>query len=114
MSIAKRIAAKRAAQERGCVEVDEWGEDGQPLRLYFHPVTARDVEKVQRKHPNFLDRASLAAMVEMIIEKAEDEAGDRAFTIEDKPILMGETIGVIATVFGAIFSATSVESHEKN
>jgi hypothetical protein len=114
MSIAKRIAANRAAQERGFVDVNEWGEDGQPLRLYFTTVTARDVEKVQRKHPEFLDRASLAAMVEMIIEKAQDEAGDRAFTLEDKPILMGETVNVIAKVFAAIFSATSIEDHEKN
>lgn len=114
MSIAKRIAAKHAAQERGCVEVEEWGEDGQPLRLYFHPVTARDVEKVQRKHPNFLEQASLAAMIDMIIEKSQDEAGNRTFTIEDKPILMGETVKVIANVFGSIFSSTSIESHEKN
>jgi len=114
MSIAKRIAAKRAEQERSIAEVEEWGEAGEPLRLYFGPVTARDIEKVQRKHPNFMSETSMAAMVEMIINKCEDEAGEKAFTLEDKPILMGEPVGVIAALFGKVFSAESVEDHEKN
>lgn len=114
MSIAKRIAAKRAEQERGMVEVPEWGEEGQPLRLYFGPVTARDIEKVQRKHPNFLSNITMGAMVETLILKCEDDKGDPAFTLEDKPILMGEPVGVISTVFAAVFGGTSTEEHEKN
>ena len=114
MSIAKRIAAKRADQQRGFVDVEEWGEGDVPLRLFFTSVSARDIEKVQRKYKDFLTNTSLGAMVEMIIEKCEDEKGDKAFTLEDKPILMGEPIGVIARVFGAVFNATSSEDHAKN
>lgn len=114
MSIAKRIAAKRADQTREVVEVPEWGEGDVPLRLYFTPVTARDIEKIQRKHPNFLTNATMGAMVDMLIIKCEDENGEPAFTLEDKPILMGEPIGVIATVFGKAFNASDVEEHEKN
>ena len=114
MSIAKRIAAKRADQTREVVEVPEWGEGDDPLRLYFTPVTARDIEKIQRKHPNFLTNATMGAMVDMLIIKCEDENGEPAFTLEDKPILMGEPINVIASVFGKTFSATDVEEHEKN
>ena len=114
MSIAKRIAAKRADQEREVVEVPEWGEEDDPLRLYFGPVTARDIEKVQRKHPNFLNSVTMPAMVEILILKCEDEKGDPAFTLEDKPILMGEPIGVISKVFATVFGGTSVEEHEKN
>jgi hypothetical protein len=114
MSIAKRIAAKRADQEREVVEVPEWGEEDNPLRLYFSPITARDMEKIQRKHPNFLTSVSLGAMVEVLILKCEDEKGDPAFTLEDKPILMGETIGVISKVFGAVFGGKTEEDHEKN
>jgi len=114
MSIAKRIAAKRSEQERSIAEVEEWGEAEQPLRLFFGPVTARDIEKVQRKHPNFLTSTTMGAMVEMIIAKCEDEAGEKAFTLEDKPILMGEPIGVIAKLFGNVFAADSIEDHEKN
>lgn len=114
MSLAKRIAAKRSERERGIVEVAEWGEGDEPLHLYFTEVSARDIEKVQRKHPDFLTNPSMSAMVEMIIIKCEDQAGEKAFTLEDKPILLGETVSVIAKVFGAVFNADSVEDHEKN
>jgi hypothetical protein len=114
MSIAQRIAANRAAQARSVVEVADWGEGDNPLRLYFGPVTARDIEKVQRKYKDFLSSATMGAMVEMIIHKCEDEKGEAAFTLEDKPILMGEPVGTIAHVFGAVFNSTSVEDHEKN
>jgi len=114
MSIAKQIAAKRQAQERSFAEVEEWGEEGQPLRLYFGPVTARDIEKVQRKHKDFLTSASMSAMVEMIILKCETQEGEKAFTLEDKAVLMGEPVGVIAGLFGNVFGADSVEVHEKN
>jgi hypothetical protein len=114
MSLAKRIAAKRADQQRGFVDVEEWGEGDVSLRLFFTSVSARDIEKVQRKYKDFLTNTSLGAMVEMIIEKCEDEKGDKAFTLEDKILLMGEPVGVIAKVFGAVFNATSSEEHAKN
>lgn len=114
MSIAKRIAAKRAEQERQSVEVAEWGEGDDPLRLYFSRVTARDIEKVQRKYKDFLTNVTLGGMVEMIIMKCETESGDPAFTLEDKPVLMGEPVTVISNVFSQVFSSTSVEDHEKN
>ena len=56
----------------------------------------------------------MPAMVEILILKCEDEKGDPAFTLEDKPILMGEPIGVISKVFATVFGGTSVEEHEKN
>lgn len=114
MSLAKRIAAKRADQQRGFIDVEEWGEGDVPLRLFFASVSARDIEKVQRKYKDFLTTTSLGAMVEMIIEKCEDNKGDKAFTLEDKPILMGEPLLVIAKVFGAVFNAESIEDHAKN
>lgn len=114
MSIAKQIAAKREAKDRSFAEVEEWGEEDQPLRLYFGTVSARDIEKVQRKHKDFLTQASMAAMVEMIILKCETEDGERAFSLDDKPVLMGEPVGVIAKLFGDIFNPESVEDHVKN
>jgi hypothetical protein len=114
MSIAKRIAAKRADQQRGFVDVEEWGEENNPLRLFFTSVSARDIEKVQRKYKDFLTNTTLGAMVEMLIEKCEDERGNKAFTLEDKPILMGEPVTLIAKVFGSVFNAGSVEEHAKN
>lgn len=114
MSLAKRIAAKRAEQQRGFVDVEEWGEGETPLRLFFTSVSARDIEKVQRKYKDFLTNTALGAMVEMLIEKCEDEKGDKAFTLEDKPILMSEPPLLIARVFNAVFNAQSSEDHAKN
>ena len=59
MSLAKRIAAKRAEQERGFLDVEEWGEGDQPLRLYFTTVSARDMEQVQRKHKDFINNPTM-------------------------------------------------------
>lgn len=114
MSIAERIAANRAARERKHFDIAEWGEDDAPLRIYFNDVSARDIEKVRSKHKDFLSNPSLAAMVDVIIMKAEDKDGKRLFTLEDKMVLMGEPVDVIATVFGAVFSSESIEDKEKN
>lgn len=113
-ALASKIAAKRAERERQHVDVEEWGDDGEPVRLYFTEVTARDIEKIQRKHPNFLANTTMAAMVDTLIVKCEDEKGEPAFSLEDKPVLMGESVGVIAKIFGAVFSSDSVEEKEKN
>lgn len=114
MSIAKRIAAKRAEQDRIVVEVEEWGDEDAPLRLFATPITVRDVEKLQRKHKDFLQSPTLGAMVDLLIAKCEDEAGEKAFTLEDRSILLGEPPAVIARIFGDIFGAEPVEEHSKN
>lgn len=114
MTLAKRIAAKRAEQQRDSFDVEEWGEADDPLRLYFNHVSARDIEKVQRKYPSFLTETSMSSMVEMIILKSEDENGEKLFTLEDKATLLGEPINTIAKVFGAVFNAETPEDHEKN
>lgn len=114
MSLAQRIAAKRAEQQRNVIEVPEWGEGDNPLRLYAGPVTVRDIEKVQRKYKDFLTNTTMAAMVEMIIIKCEDENGEAVFSLEDKPTLMGEPVSVIANIFGNVFNSDSIEDHEKN
>ena len=114
MSIAKRIAAKRAEQDRIVVEVEEWGDEDAPLRRFATPITVRDVEKLQRKHKDFLQSPTLGAMVDLLIAKCEDEAGEKAFTLEDRSILLSEPPFVIAGVFGKVFSSASIEEHEKN
>ena len=53
-------------------------------------------------------------MVDMIILKALNKDGEKAFDVGDKFILMGEPLNVIAKVFGAIFESVSVEEQEKN
>jgi len=114
MSIAEKIAAKRAEKELGSFEVEEWGDDGKPLTLFFTDVAARDMSKIQKKHKDFINNPTMDAMVDMIILKAMTKEGEKAFDVGDKFILMGEPLNVIAKVFGAIFETVSVEEQEKN
>jgi hypothetical protein len=110
----ERIAANRVTRERSMVAVDEWGEDGKPLAIYAGAITGHDVDRMVRKHPNFLSSPSMEAMSDMIIHKAEDENGEKLFTLEDKQPMLGEPFELIATVFGSIFVAASVEEQGKN
>ena len=52
MGLGERIAAKRQAQRR-IIEVPEWGDDA-PLKIWVSPMTCSDVDKLQRKHKDFL------------------------------------------------------------
>lgn len=109
-----RIAANRSAREISNIEVAEWGEDGVPLRIFYNSVTGLDIDKIQRKHKDFLSNPTIEAMVETIIIKSKDENGDQMFTLEDKITLLNEPAELIARVFGGIFNPVSVEDQEKN
>jgi hypothetical protein len=112
MSIAQRIAA-RTSQKRH-IEVPAWGEPGSPEKVYFGPLLAGELNRIQRKHPTFLQSASFEAMVDLIILKAENGQGEKLFTLEDKPVLMREEVSVISSVAAELMSGTNVEEHEKN
>ena len=113
MSLAQQIAAKRNA-ERRVIEVPEWGDDA-PLMLYCGPITAGDMEKLQRKHKDFLNNMTIAGMVDLIILKAELKDGEKAFTLEDKRTLMGEPVNVIAEIAAKMFGdMATIEEQEKN
>lgn len=114
MSLAKRLAARQDADRRS-IEVPEWGEDeSSPQIVYYGPFLAIEMDKVQRKHPNFLQSMTMAGMVEIIVMKAQDKDGNSLFTIEDKPTLMREPLTLITRVAGALMSSESVEEQEKN
>lgn len=112
--LAKRIAAKLAEREKLHVEVPEWGEPDQPVRLYFDRFNIRDMSKLQRKYKDFATNPTLDAMVDAIISKVEDEQGEKVFTLDDRPVLMGAEVNTIAKIFGAIFGGATVEEQEKN
>ena len=112
--LAKQIAAKLAEREKLHVDVPEWGEPDKPVRLYFDKFNIRDMSKLQRKYKDFATNPTLDAMVDAIIAKVEDEHGEKVFTIEDRPTLMGAEVGTIAMIFSAVFNGPTFEEHEKN
>ena len=114
MSLGSKIAERQNRQRR-TIEVAEWGDDGVPLVVYCKPITAGDINKLQRKHKDFLNNMTVAGMVDLIIMKAENADGDRLFTLEDKPTLMDEPVNLIAQISGSLFAdVDSVEDQEKN
>lgn len=114
MSLAKRLAARQDIDRRS-IEVAEWGEDeASPQIIYYGPFLAIEMDKVQRKHPNFLQSMTMAGMVEIIVMKAEDKDGNKLFGLEDKPTLMREPLSLITRIAGALMSSASVEEQEKN
>jgi len=114
MSLGEQIAARRV-KERRTIEVPEWGENNTPLILYASAITAGDINKLQRKHKNFLNDMTVDGMVDLIIMKAETKDGEKAFSVADKQILLGEKINVIAEVSAKMFGETvSIEEQEKN
>lgn len=114
MGLGEQIAARRN-RDRKVIKVDEWGEDGQPLVIYSGSITAGDIDKLQRKHKDFLNNMTISGMVDLIITKAEDADGKRLFTLEDKMFLMGDSVALIADIAGQMFSdVESVGDAEKN
>lgn len=114
MGLGEQIAARRQA-DRKVIEVYEWGEDGEPLVIYSGSITAGDIDKLQRKHKDFLNNMTVSGMVDLIITKAEDAEGKKLFTLEDKMYLMKESVALIADIAAKMFSDTvGIEDAEKN
>ena len=114
MGLGEQIAARRALQRKQ-IEVVEWGEDGNALIIYCGPITAGDIDKLQRKHKDFLNNMTISGMIDLIINKAEDADGKRLFTLEDKMYLMKESVTLISDIAGKMFGdVDTVEDAEKN
>ena len=103
MSLGSKIAEKRNNVQRRTIEISEWGDDA-PLSIYVSPVTGGDIDKLQRKHKDFLNNMTIAGMVDLIIAKAEDADGNRLFTLEDKYTLLAEPVDLIAIIATQIFT----------
>tara|TARA_B100000949_G_scaffold228719_1_gene236658 strand:- start:1104 stop:1460 length:357 start_codon:yes stop_codon:yes gene_type:complete len=87
-------------------EVKEWG-----LTIYSAPISYADIKKIRIKSDGDLDDMYLYA----VIDKALDEAGNRLFTIADKPALTTKADGYIIREVGAwILEHQTEEDAEKN
>jgi hypothetical protein len=112
MDILKRIAERTSIKK--CIEVPEWGEKGSPVKVYYGPLLTGELNRIQRKHPNFLNDAKFDAQIDLIILKAENGQGEKMFTLEHKAGLMCEEASIIATIAAALMSGRTVEDAEKN
>jgi len=83
---------------------------------YCGSISCYDLNELQKKHPNFLENTTVGAMVDLILMKAMDEAGEKLFTsAEDRIDLMGEETTVISEIANQMFAEIeSPEIAEKN
>ena len=89
--------------------VEEWDE-----KVFATPLSCGDMSKLQSKHPNFLGNMSGEAMVDLILLKALNSEGEKMFDLEDKPILLRESMSVISSVVAGILGSQTTEDYEKN
>lgn len=115
MGLAKELRSRRKVEAREVV-VPEWGDESGAFKLYCRSITCYDLDKLQKKHPNFLNNTTIGAMVDLICMKAEDEAGNKLFSsAEDRIDLMGEETNVISEIANQMFAEIeSVEALEGN
>lgn len=112
MNLIDKISAKYAEKERGYIDIEEWGDEDAPLRIYFRPMTMKDLSELSKKYKGLEDPS---AVVEILIRKAEDVDGKKMFTLEDKPKLLRlPDTNVIGRIAGAIAGAETVEEQGKN
>jgi hypothetical protein len=110
MGLAKELRKRRKVQVREVI-VPAWGDESGDFKLYCRPITCYDLNQLQKKHPNFLNNTTIAAMVDLIVMKAEDQGGDRLFTAADDRVeLMGEQTDVISEIANQMFA--EIESEE--
>lgn len=112
MSLIEKIQSAQAADSRIEVYVARWGET-----LYFKRITSRDVDAMKHKYPDMKDTPSMKSLVGVVVDAAMTKDGEKAFTIEHKPLLMSEPVEVINHIVKAIMptdESAIVEETEKN
>jgi hypothetical protein len=71
------------------IVVDQWpDEHGQPLSVFYYPLTLKDLDNLAKIEKQHGPGAEL--IVRTLIEHARDEKGDKLFTLEHKHALLNE------------------------
>ena len=115
-SVGKQLAEiRRQNQQQRIIDVPEWIIGGVPLKIYVYPLTAGDINKIQKKHKNFLNDMTIEGMIDLIILKAGNADGERLFTLADKTHLMDEPLPLISDIASQMFGdIEGVEDAEKH
>lgn len=76
---------------------------GENVTLYAKPLTGQEIDKILVRHPEFASKPTNAAVVDIIIMKAETESGDPAFDIGDKAPLLMQDISILNQIHSGLF-----------
>lgn len=91
------------------IEVPAWEET-----FYVSPLTVKELSTLQKKYPDFLTDGSVEAAVELIMMKAMNKNGEKAFTLEHKPLLLRQKATIIMQFYSAVVGTSLQEDPEKN
>ena len=108
---------KALPRERRSATVEEWADGDEACVLYALPLSVSDMKWIQARHKNFITEFQIEGMVDLIIRKCEDEAGEKVFTKEDKQTVMHRaSLDVIGDIFGELWGTKGDfgEDAEKN
>lgn len=86
MNVIDNITQHYSQQGHLVLDVPEWGSNGQPLKIHFHPMTMAEVnlmQKIAGKKAGGIEQA-----VNIIIVKAKDASGNRIFKLSDRETLL--------------------------
>jgi hypothetical protein len=83
--------------------------NGTEVTLFATPLTGTDLDRLMIKHKNFASAPTVNATVDLLISKAETDAGDKAFGIDDKPFLLKMPIEWINDLRAKLFPDQDVE-----
>lgn len=112
MDLAQRIKAHFQALPVGKVEVPEWGEDGQPLVIYYRAPTVEERQKFVWARER---DGEVAASATVIVTKALDADGKKLFTIEHKRLFLKEADAtVVLRIAHRMLLVPSVEEMGKD
>jgi len=91
------------------IEVTAW-----ESTFYVTPLTVAELSKLQNKYPDFLSNSSIEAAVELIMMKAMDKDGERAFTLEHKRYLLQQKVSILMPFYSVLVGTALAEDPEKN
>ncbi len=102
--LSQRLKAAPKVDDDRCNFYDfDFGDGGDPVRLYATPITGADVEYLTRKHKDFLSSPTLGASVDMFIRKCRLEDGEAAFDVGDRKHLLDMPLEKLGEMRDALF-----------
>jgi hypothetical protein len=111
MKAIERAKEHFAEQDVKVIEVPEWGEDGNPLKIYSKPLTLAETSKLYKMSKE----DDLTMMAYVLIYKALDESGEKLFDLADKiTLLNGVDREILVNIATQIMGNESPEETRKN
>lgn len=110
-SIVERAKEHYANLERKSVLVKEWGENGQPLEIFYTPQTLAETKRITR-----LGKGDpFSVMAHTVAIKATDEKGNRLFTdLDAQDFLLNVDGNVVANIARAMNNLPEFKEMLKN